>query len=224
MGHRRLKGLWSCILRCLRRSVCPFTVSGHCCGQGSVEVGIKSFSVCLQNKFSVWEQGKGGFAVIVWKLEASYGRFRARVPVACPAAGTVQYLVSRGSQRAGAGQRVLLLQLCLFALGPALPSLTSHFPLSAEVLASRVITSSWAAEEPKPCPVQREKSLPEKLGLLVGCAVRVSLRLAFLQFRATDVAGQGEVSTALLPCWERCPTVRAACQLWEGCLVAGLGR
>lgn len=69
-------------------SLCCIRSPQLCCGQEGMEVDSKPFSVCLQNKFSIWEQGKGGFAVILWKLEVSCGRFHASVFVACPAAGT----------------------------------------------------------------------------------------------------------------------------------------
>ena len=110
----------------------------------------------------------------------------------------------------------------------------SHFPLPAEVLASRVIASSWAAmlmaelRSPNPA-LFKGKGLFQRnwgswLDVPLGC-----LRPAFLHFGAqrwsTDTAGEGEVSTAFLLCWEWCLEVKAAHQLWEeGCLMAGLGR
>lgn len=73
-------------------SLCCIRSPQLCCGQERVEVDSEPFSVCLQKKFSVQEQGKGGFAVMLWKLEVSCGSFHASVFVACPTAGTCAVL------------------------------------------------------------------------------------------------------------------------------------
>lgn len=80
----------------------------------------------------------------------------------------MQCLISRGSQRAAAGQCVLLLQLCLFALGL---TLMSHFPLPADLVASRAMTSPWVAVLRSPNP-----ALFKGIGVfqMVGCVIRVS--------------------------------------------------
>lgn len=81
--------------------------------------------------------------------------------------GAVQCLISRGSQRAAAEQCILLLQLCLFALGQ---TLMSHFPLP-EVLASRATTSPWVAVLRSLNPALLKGIGPFKM---FGCVMRVS--------------------------------------------------
>lgn len=113
-----------------------------------------------------------------------------------------------------------------------LPSLMSHLPLPAEVLASRVIASFWAAmlraelRSPNLALFKGKGLFQKKWESWLDAPLR-SLRPAFLQFgaqRSTDTANEGDVCTALLLYWEQCPEVREARQLREGCLMAGLGQ
>lgn len=113
-------------------------------------------------------KGKSSFAVIFWKVEVSCESYHASVLVGCPAAEAVQCLNTRGRQKAAAEQCILLLQLCLFALGQ---TLVSHFSLPAEVVASRAMTSLWVAVSRSLNP-----ALFKGIGLfqMVGCVIWMS--------------------------------------------------
>lgn len=119
----------------------------------------------------------------------------------------MQCLNSRGSQRAAAEQCILLLQLCFFALGQ---TLVNHFPLPAEVVASRAMTSPWVAVSRSLNP-----ALFKGIGLfrMVGCVIRVSqahIPVVGAQRWSTDTAGKSEDSIALLLCWKWCLEAWAA--------------
>lgn len=180
LGAERTLELHSALCAPFGVSLCFIRSSQLCCGQEGVEVDSETFSVCLQNTFSVWEQGKRGFAVILWKLEVSCGRFHAGVFVACPAAGTCAVLdLQRQSESRSRA---------VSSVSPALPLCSgpntspSDEPLSPACRGAGQQSHCFllgsnaegCAEWSKPCPVQRERSLPEKLEAMFGRAIRVS--------------------------------------------------
>lgn len=96
--------------------------------------------------------------------------------VACPAAGTCAVLDQQRQSE--------IRSRAVSSASPALPLCSGpNISISDELLSpacrgagqqSHRFLLGSNAEESKPCPVQRERSLPEKLEVMVGCAIRVS--------------------------------------------------
>lgn len=142
---------------------CPFSVSGHL-SSAVVKKMWKWTVSCLVSAYKIssvfGSKGKSGFAVILWKLEVSCAGFHAAVLVGCPAAGSCAVLdQQRQSESSSRAVR---------SASPALPLCSgpnTDEPLSPACRPggqqSHDFPLGCSVEESKPCPVQRDRCLPD---------------------------------------------------------------
>uniref|UniRef100_A0A8D2N650 Actin related protein 2/3 complex subunit 2 n=1 Tax=Zonotrichia albicollis TaxID=44394 RepID=A0A8D2N650_ZONAL len=150
-----------CILSCVPPLECPFSVSGHL----SYAVGKNMWKwtvslVCTYKLSSVFgSKGKSGFAVIFWKLEVSCESFHAAVLVGSPAAGSCAVLDQQRQPESSSR--------AVRSASPALPLCSG--PNTDEPLTpargagqqSHDFPLGSSVEESKPCPLERDRSLPD---------------------------------------------------------------